>query len=244
MGRILIVDDELPVRQLLTDILEMDGHEVRAVADGVRALEAVQAWNPHALVLDLELGGSPTGADVCQRIRDDPERSRLGILVLTGRTDDGAEMGLFDAGADDYVRKQRFDAGVFRKRLGALLGRLRARPTAPRVLSWGPLTLCPERVEAHLRDRPLNLTRTQMRMLELLVESQGGIVLRRTLFEECAPACDPRSSRAVDVQVKQIRKQLGPDRGLIRAAYGSGYRLAGTEPKPAPRSRRVTPATA
>ncbi len=242
MGRILVVDDELPVQRLLADMLEADGHEVRVAADGAGALTTIAVWHPDAVVLDLDLGGEPGGLEVCRWIRLDPERARLGILVLTGRIDEATEIGLFDAGADDYMRKQRFEAPVLCKRLRGLLRRLRAQPSTPRTLAWGPLTLIPERVEAELNGRAIALTHTQLRMLELLVERRGGIVLRRKLFELCAPDCDPTSSRAVDVQINQIRKKFGSDRGLIRAAYGTGYRLVSKETA-ASEDARETPST-
>ena len=227
MARILVVEDEAIIIEVVRDSLAGTEHEVSDALDGTRAIELVEAWAPELIVLDLNLGGDVNGLDVCQYVRSHEHTRDILIVVLTGETGDALELTLFDAGADDFVRKQRFRAGLFRRRIEAVLRRAALEPHEEK-LGLGPLVLDPARREAMLGTTSLRLTPTEFDIVHTLVTNQERIVSRQELLDRGSGIADPATSRAVDMHIKQIRKKLGPHAGMIGTVYGQGYRLEAT----------------
>jgi len=224
MARILVVEDEAIIVEVVRDSLAGTGHEVRAALDGTKALEVIDGWAPELLVLDLNLGGDVSGLDVCRHVRTHEHTHGILIVVLTGETGDELELTLFDAGADDFVRKQRFRAGLFRRRIEAVLRRATSEPREEK-LELGPLRLDPARRHATLGGTGLRLTPTEFDIVHKLVVNHERIVSRQELLDRGSGLQDPATSRAVDMHVKQIRKKLGSHAGMIGTVYGKGYRL-------------------
>ena len=150
MARILVVEDEAIIIEVVRDSLMGTEHEVNAALDGTTALRLIEEWSPDLIVLDLNLGGSVGGLDVCRFVRSHEHTRDILIVVLTGETGDALELTLFDAGADDFVRKQRFRAGLFRRRIEAVLRRAATEPREEK-LELGPLVL--DRHLDHVRRR-------------------------------------------------------------------------------------------
>ncbi len=224
MARILVVEDEAIIIEVVRDSLMGTEHEVNAALDGTTALKLVDEWAPELIVLDLNLGGDVSGLDVCRYVRSHDHTRDVLIVVLTGETGDALELTLFDAGADDFVRKQRFRAGLFRRRIEAVLRRAATEPREEK-LELGPLVLDPARREATLGTTGLSLTPTEFDIVHTLVTNQDRIVSRRELLDRGSGVADPATSRAVDMHIKQIRKKLGPHSDMIGTVYGKGYRL-------------------
>ena len=224
MARILVVEDEAIIIEVVRDSLTGTEHEVNASLDGTRAIELVEEWNPDLIVLDLNLGGAVSGLDVCKYVRSHEHTRDILIVVLTGETGDALELTLFDAGADDFVRKQRFRAGLFRRRVEAVLRRAATEPREEK-LELGPLVLDPGRREATLGGTCLRLTPTEFDIVHTLVTNGDRIVSRRELLDRGSGVADPATSRAVDMHIKQIRKKLGSHSNMIGTVYGKGYRL-------------------
>lgn len=224
MARILVVEDEAIIIEVVRDSLVGTEHEVNAALDGTTAVKLVDEWSPDLIVLDLNLGGEVSGLDVCNYVRTHEHTRDILIVVLTGETGDLLELTLFDAGADDFVRKQRFRAGLFRRRIEAVLRRATKEPRDEK-LEMGPLVLDPGRREATLGGDGLSLTPTEFDIVHTLVVNSDRIVSRRELLDRGSGVADPATSRAVDMHIKQIRKKLGNHSGMIGTVYGKGYRL-------------------
>ena len=224
MARILVVEDEAIIIEVVRDSLMGTEHEVNAALNGTAAIQLVEEWKPDLIVLDLNLGGSVSGLDVCSYVRSHEHTRDILIVVLTGETSDALELTLFDAGADDFVRKQRFRAGLFRRRIEAVLRRAATEPREEK-LELGPLVLDPGRREATLGGTGLCLTPTEFDIVHTLVTNSDRIVSRRELLDRGSGVADPATSRAVDMHIKQIRKKLGPHSSMIGTVYGKGYRL-------------------
>jgi len=219
-SRILVIEDEDLVRDMIVQVLESHGFAAQGAKEGREGLRLLRASPPDLVVLDLNL---PVvhGLEVCREIRRDPDIRHVGILILTGNKGDESEAMLFDAGADDYIRKSDFKPALFLRRLGAVMRR--AVKTGDGALHHGPLTLYPERREALVAGKPVGFTPTEFDILYKLASSRGKALSRRELLDrgEDEPAVD----RTVDVHVLSIRRKLGEHDWLVSTVWGVGYRL-------------------
>jgi two-component system, OmpR family, response regulator CpxR len=221
--RILVVDDDAELCDLLADYLEREGYRVQAVHDGARGLEAA-ASEPWALVvLDVMLPGL-SGFEVLRRLR---ESSEVPVLMLTARGEDVDRIVGLEMGADDYLAKP------FNPR--ELVARIRAiqRRTVKREPSSGADVLRVGDVDVHVRARavrrggePVALTTAEFALLEVLLGAPGHVVSREQLSESVLGRRFSPYDRSIDVHVSNLRKKLGPladgtDR--IKTVRGVGY---------------------
>jgi two-component system phosphate regulon response regulator PhoB len=221
--KIVIVEDEAPVRTLLQNVLVHAGMEVKSAADGNTGLQIVRDWEPDLVLLDHGLQEGPSGLEVCRLLRSEPATAQLPILVLTGELSEDVELKFLEAGADDYIRKSpRFKSAVLVGRINAVLRR--TRPSGPEVVQTENLTMHPGRREALVDGRPLKLTPTEFDILYKLATNPDRALRRRELLdrgEKDAEGVD----RTVDVHVLSIRRKLGAKDWLVSTVWGVGYRL-------------------
>ncbi|HEX8001694.1 MAG TPA: response regulator transcription factor [Mycobacteriales bacterium] len=222
----LVVDDDPELRAALTRALRLDGYDVTAVANGLKALEAIPELKPDVVVLDLMMP-YVGGLEVCRRLRAKGDRTP--ILVLTARDEVGDRVEGLDAGADDYLVKP-FALDELRARLRALLRRTRPAEDS-RAVSLGDLTLDPESHTARRGDRALDLTRTEFALLELLLRNAGRVLTRDVIMDrvwgyELEPA-----SNSLEVFIGYLRRktEAGGEPRLIHTVRGVGY-VAREEP--------------
>src|SRR4051812_37364856 len=168
-ARVLVVDDDPQLREALTRALELDGYEVGTASNGAQALESISQGRPDVMVLDVMMP-YVGGLDVCRTLRD--RRDRLPILVLTARDEVGDRVAGLDAGADDYLTKP-FALDELRARLRALLRRTTPEDDSAAALRYEDLVLDPMARTVHRGDRPIDLTRTEYALLELLMRNAG-----------------------------------------------------------------------
>src|SRR5437763_3532326 len=174
-ARVLVVDDDPQLREALTRALELDGYQVTTASNGAKALESIGASRPDVMVLDVMMP-YVGGLDVCRTLRE--RKDRLPILVLTARDEVGDRVAGLDAGADDYLTKP-FALEELRARLRALLRRAVAEETDETDrLVYEDLVLDPLARMVHRGDRPIDLTRTEFALLELLMRFAGGQLTR------------------------------------------------------------------
>lgn len=220
-ARVLVVDDEPAVRDAVADTLEIEGYRVRRAADGGTALEDLRREPADAVVLDL-LMPFLDGIAVCRRLRERGDRTP--ILVLTARDAVGERVEGLDAGADDYLTKP-FDSEELLARLRALLRR--AYPADPATISLGDLVVDTEGRRAWRGDRPIEFTRTEFTLLELLIRNAGR-VLPRSVIVDHVWGCDfGPASNSLDVYVGYLRRKLeaGGEPRLVSTVRGVGYTL-------------------
>ena len=219
-GRVLVVEDDVEIADVVRRALRQAGHEVRTAADGVEALQEAGDFLPDLVVLDLGLPRLD-GVDVCRRLR---ETSDVPILMLTARsgTDDRVE-GL-DSGADDYLVKP-FELEELLARSRALMRRRPPRGSAAIIVA--DLRLNPDTREVARGDRDIDLTNREFELLEYLMRNERLVVSRERLLEDVW-SYDPFSmTNTIDVFVSNLRRKLeeGGETRLLHTKRGVGYVL-------------------
>ena len=226
-GRILVIEDEELLRDMILEVLGADGYETAGAGDPHEGLRLVRELTPDLVVLDLNLPAHMKGLDICREVRADPTTSHIAILVLTGNKGDEYETVMFDAGADEYIRKTDFKPQLFLRRVQAVLRR--ATQTSNAALQQGPLTVYPARREALVDGSAVSFTPTEFDILYTLASNPERAISRRELLDRGGGGDDPAVDRTVDVHILAIRRKLGAFSWLVSTVWGVGYRL-GTGP--------------
>ena len=222
-ARVLVVDDDPQLREALSRALELDGYEVATASNGAQALEAIGRRRPDVAVLDVMMP-YVGGLDVCRTLRE--RRDRLPILVLTARDEIGDRVAGLDAGADDYLTKP-FALDELRARLRALLRRTATEEEDGTVLRYEDLSLDPAARTVHRADRPIDLTRTEYSLLELLMRNAGRPLTRDVIMERVWGWESEPTSNSREVFIGYLRRKTeseGEPR-LIHTVRGVGYVL-------------------
>ena len=223
---ILLVDDEDSVQKLLTYPLERDGFRVVSARDGDEALRRFGEESVDLVVLDIMLP-KLDGLEVCKRLRAE---SSVPIIMLTARDDEFDTVLGLELGADDYITKP-FSIREFRSRVRALLRRAatsRRDVPAAEPLVAGNLSLDPDRREARVDGRVLELTYVEFELLRTLVAQPGKVFSRRALLQAIWGDSSYREPRTIDVHVRHLREKVEQDPSepdLILTVRGAGYRL-------------------
>lgn len=220
--RILIVEDDLQLADMLTETLVNRQYSVDAAQDGEEAWEWVETQDYDLILLDVTLP-KMNGIRFCQRLRD--RHSSLPILMLTARDTIADKIIGLDAGADDYMVKP-FDIEELMARIRALLrrGGTAIKPN----LSWGNLCLNPNTYEVTYANQLLSLTPKEFALLELLIANGRRVLSRPGIIERLWILDDPPTEDAVKSHIKTLRQKLrcaGAPEDLIETVHGLGYRL-------------------
>lgn len=217
-----MVDDDPGVRNAVSRALEFEGYEVALAADGAEALDSVARDEPDAIVLDVAMP-RVDGLEVCRRLR--AGGSTLPVLVLTARHEVTDRVAGLDAGADDYLVKP-FALEELLARLRALLRRSvpPGEGTTP-SLQVGDLVLDPRARTVVRGERPIELTRTEFNLLQVLMEHAGQVLTRDQLMEHVWGYDFPTSSNSLDVYVGYVRRKTEVDGRprLVHTVRGVGY---------------------
>jgi len=226
-ARILVVDDETAVSDLLAYNLHKAQYEVDVAADGRAALQKARATAPDLVLLDLMLPGMD-GLDICRELR---KTSRVPIIMITARDEETDRVVGLELGADDYVCKP-FSVRELMARVKAVLRRAEPGEGEPAGLLRGPggLLLDVERRLASVGERPLDLSRLEFDLLLALLRNAGRVLTRERLLEQAWGYAYSGDTRAVDSAVKRLRAKLrlaAPEADVLRAVRGVGYRLEG-----------------
>jgi DNA-binding response OmpR family regulator len=219
--RVLVVEDDEEIAQVLQRSLRLEGYDVKVAGDGVRALEESHAFLPDLVVLDLGLPRLD-GIDVAKRLRDDGDD--VPILILTARDALENRVEGLDVGADDYLVKP-FERQELLARLRALLRRRPPRGMAP--LRVGDLMLNPDTHEVMRGERRIELTQREFELLEYLMRNERLVISRQKLLDEVW-GYDPFSiTNTIEVFVSNLRRKLeaGGEPRLLHTVRGAGYVL-------------------
>jgi two-component system phosphate regulon response regulator PhoB len=223
--RILVVDDEPDLLELVRHHLARERYDVVTAADGEAALREATRRVPDLVVLDLMLPGMD-GLEVCRRLRAEPRTATVPIVMLTAKGEEtDAVIGLAQ-GADDYVRKP-FGMKELVARIAARLraAEMRRAEDARKVSRYGGLTVDSIKHEVTLRGKPIRLTVTEFKLLRHLVLSPGRAFTRNDVLDAVVGPDAFVLDRNVDVHVATLRKKLGPFGRNIETIRGLGYRL-------------------
>ena len=223
--RILIVDDEADLRRSLERSFMLEGHEVVAVADGRAAIDRASTERFDIALLDVALGSSPDGYEVCRTLRT--RRNFVPIIMLTALDSEADTVLGLEAGADDYVAKP-VGLAELRSRIRAVLRRAGPRALGEEALSFGPLTLDRQQHEVRIDGRPIRLTFAEFQVLDALMSTPGRLFSREELLRAIWGDSAYRDPRAIDVHVRHLREKIEErpeEPKLIITVRGAGYRL-------------------
>jgi DNA-binding response OmpR family regulator len=221
-GRVLVVDDEKPLAQMVATYLTRGGYEVATVHTGPDAVEAARDRSPDVVVLDLGLPGMD-GIEVCRRIRG---FSECYVLMLTARGDEEDKLAGLAAGADDYITKP-FSVRELVARVAAVLRRPRTTlaPVEP-AREFGELTVDLAAHEARVGGEAVALTRTEFELLAALTARPHEALTRRRLIDTVWGPSWVGDERIVDVHIGHLRRKLGEDQAaFVDTVRGVGYRM-------------------
>ncbi len=231
MSRILIVEDELPMRTALSDCLEAEGHRVLTAADGEKGLERAMAEKPDLILLDIMLPRLD-GFALCAELRR--LENQVPILMLTAKGQVEDRVTGLDAGADDYLVKP-FSTDELLARVRALLRRTNRRANSPQTLELGDARIDFIRQRAWRGNTELHLTAKEFAMLRLLTETRGEPVSRERFLDVVWGYAAFPTTRTVDNHLASLRAKLEPEPDnprWLKTVHGVGYRLelATTQP--------------
>jgi len=217
-GRVLVVEDDVEIADVLRRTLRQEGHEVRTAGDGEEALSAASEFVPDLVILDLGLP-KLDGVEVLRRLRAHDD---VPILVLTARAELEDRVSGLDTGADDYIVKP-FERQELLARLRALLRRRPPRGSAALVL--GDLRLNPATREVHREGREIDLTAREFELLEFLLRNERLVVSRERLLEEVWGYDPLAMTNTIDVFISNLRRKLeeGGEPRLLHTKRGAGY---------------------
>ncbi|HSJ54263.1 MAG TPA: response regulator transcription factor [Anaerolineae bacterium] len=224
--RILVVDDDKQIVRLLRTYLEQSGYQALVAYDGESALHIIRRERPDLVLLDLMLPDRD-GWELMRIVRGDASLQGLPVIMLTARADDQDKIVGLELGADDYVAKP-FNPREVVARLRAVLRRAQGEAPPPRMLHAGPLAMDVEQHQVQVQGRPVHLTRTEFKLLQVLVENPGRTFTRLELIEKALGYGYEGLERSVDSHVKNLRHKLDEANGgnmLIETVFGVGYRL-------------------
>jgi two-component system phosphate regulon response regulator PhoB len=223
-SRVLIVEDEPDLAELVRFHLTKAGFAAEVAHSGKAGLEAIRRARPALVVLDLMLPDL-SGTDVCRDVRADPKLRDLPILMLTARAEEVDRVVGFELGADDYVTKP-FSPRELVLRIRAILRRSEGEPQKGAVLQRGTLQLDLERHRCTAGGDEVDLTAKEFRLLEVLMSRPGHVMTRQRLLDDVWGSDITVTERTIDTHLKRLREKLGAAGDLIETVRGVGYRLA------------------
>ncbi|MDQ3863854.1 MAG: response regulator transcription factor [Actinomycetota bacterium] len=227
MAKILLVDDEPNIREVVGLYLRRDGHTVVSATDGVEALEVFRECEPDLVVLDLMLPNLG-GLEVCRRMR---EERRVPLIMLTARGDEEERIVGLSLGADDYVVKP-FSPRELAARVAAVLRRAQESPGPEdrRVLSFDGLRIDPNTREVLVQGERVTLTAREFDLLYRLASSPGRVYTRDQLMELVWGYTFSADTSTVTVHVRRLREKVEPDPArprYLQTVWGVGYKFSG-----------------
>ncbi len=222
MIKILVVDDELPITNLVSAYLKPEGYEVYTASDGLSGLKAARAYKPDILILDVMLPGMD-GIEMLSHLR---RESDMYIIMLTARTEETDKIVGLSMGADDYMTKP-FSPRELVARVKAALRRLQTSTASGqdnRVLAFRHVRMDVGARTVHVDDQPVELTAIEFDLLKALAENRGRVLSREQLLEKVWGGEYFGEMRVVDVHLGHVRQKLGGEE-LIATVRGVGYRF-------------------
>ncbi len=222
--KILVVDDEEDILELVKYNLTKEGFLVTCAANGEQALTHAAELFPDLIILDLMLPGID-GLDVCRRLKQNEKTKKTPIIMVTAKGEDADVVAGLELGADDYVIKP-FSPRVLLARIKAALRRTGVEESSDQAsIHRGEITINPSRHEVLVRGEPMELTATEFRILHFLAKRPGWVFTREQIINAVRGHDYPVTERSVDVQVVGLRKKLGEAGNCIETVRGVGYRF-------------------
>jgi len=223
-NRILVVDDEPDLVELLRFNLEQAGFQVETAGSGSEAMACIRRSTPDLVVLDLMLPDG-SGTDVCRQVRSDPDLKELPVIMLTAKGEEVDRVVGFELGADDYVTKP-FSPRELILRVQAVLRRSAREAEDVIPLEHQGLRVDPERHRCFVDGEEVDLTAKEFELVSVLMRRPGRVMTRERLLDEVWGSEITVTTRTIDTHLKRLREKLGSAGDLIETVRGVGYRFA------------------
>jgi two-component system phosphate regulon response regulator PhoB len=223
--KILVVDDEPDVTELVAYHLRAKGFHVETLIDATASISKARTYNPDLVILDIMMPHL-SGIQVCRILRADNKLSRVPIIFLTAKAEPQDRIEGLESGADDYLAKP-FSPKELVLRVESVLRRASAPPQpAAQKISVGQIALDSDTHRVTVQGRLIELTATEFKLLRLLMERQGRVQTREHLLLNVWNYSTEIETRTVDTHVRRLREKLGEEAGWIETIRGVGYRIA------------------
>lgn len=224
--KILVVDDENDILELVRYNLETKGYQISLAMTGEEAIESAKSSKPDLIILDLMLPGID-GLEVCRNLKSEPETKKIPIIMLTAKGEEADIVMGLELGADDYITKP-FSIKVLIARVRTALRKYyvsedKAQPA--NIITRGPIKIDYDKHEVLLNENPLELTLTEFSVLNLLAKRPGRVFTRYQIVDATKGENYIVTDRAVDVQIVGLRKKLGEYGKMIKTVRGVGYKF-------------------
>jgi len=221
--KILVVDDEVDVTELLSYNLKQLGFVSQSVNDPKRALEVAMTFKPDLIVLDIMMP-ELSGLQVCRMIRQESMLKGIPIIFLSAKTEEGDRIEGFESGADDYVCKP-FSPKELMLRVLVILKRVGDGDLDQTVLQVNGINLDVEHHSVRVHDKAVELTATEFRLLRQLMQELGKVQTRETLLQRVWNYENDMETRTVDTHMRRLREKLGEEGSGLETVRGVGYRM-------------------
>ena len=219
--KILVVDDEPDILELVQYNLEKEGFAVRTAFNGLEAIDLASQWSPDLILLDVMMP-EMDGMETCIKIRENAKLDRAVIAFLTARSEDYSQIAGFDAGADDYITKP-IKPRVLLSRIKALLRRGTKGAESKPVFSGKTLTIDRDRYVVIRTGEEMNLPKKEFELLSLLVSQPGKVFTRSAILSEVWGNDVVVGDRTIDVHIRKLREKLGDH--YFKTVKGVGYKF-------------------
>jgi two-component system phosphate regulon response regulator PhoB len=224
MARILVIEDEPDIRQVLDYNLRLAGHDVVSAPRGHDGLRLVREQRPDLVLLDLMLPDLP-GTEVCRAIKDDTATRSIPVMMLTAKGEEIDRVVGFELGADDYLTKP-FSVRELALRIRAILRRNDGKPPESAIVDFGRLRIDREAHRIWVEAIEIELTALEFKLLVTLYDRRNRVQSRGALLDHVWGMDTKISTRTVDAHVKRLREKIGSARDYIETVRGVGYRFA------------------
>ena len=221
MSRILVVEDDLDIADLIARYLTNAGHQVQRLTSGADVIPRLRREAADLVILDLMLPGMD-GMRVCQTMRNDPAMAAIPIIMLTARGEESDRVSGLELGADDYVTKP-FSPKELTARVGALLRR--SGRALGGVVTYGSITIDADRHHVTLDGEEIKLTAKEFLLLQYLIQHRGRVLSRDLLLSDVWGYQYTGGTRTVDVHIRRLREKLPVLTGAIETVKQFGYKL-------------------
>ena len=222
LHKVLVVDDEESIVELLKYNLEKSGFEVKTALDGIKAVEIAKKFTPDLVLLDIMMP-KMDGVETCRLLRDAPELQKTFIIFLTARSEEYSEVAAFDIGADDYITKP-IKPRALMSRIQALFRRDTKKSPPVSLITIGDLTIDRTSYTIKLDTREINLPKKEFELLYFLAQNPNKVFSREDLLQNIWGSDVYVLARTVDVHIRKVREKIGED--YITTVKGVGYKFS------------------
>jgi len=219
--KILVVDDEADILELLKYNLKKEGYHVKTVNNGVDALEVAKTFYPDLVLLDIMMPNQD-GVETCRQLREIPELGDTFIVFLTARSEEYSEVAAFDIGADDYITKP-IKPRALMSRISAMFRRGEVKSKDNTLISVGDLTIDKTSYTIDVKDKKITLPKKEFQLLYFLAQNPNKVFSRDDLLQNIWGTDVYVLARTVDVHIRKVREKIGE--GFIRTVKGVGYKF-------------------